>query len=69
MRKKMIMYYRQIAAATALYAVLALVGALDQLPAIGADAGSRPWQAANAPAHTFVLETEILHLREENIIP
>ncbi len=67
------MYYRQIAAATALYAVLALVGALDQLPAIGADAGSRPPQAATGPAHTsahtYVLETEILHLREENIIP
>ena len=61
------MYYRQIAAATALYAVLALFGALARVPDIDADAGSRPQQAA--PAQTYVLETEILHLREENIIP
>ena len=67
------MYIRQIAAATALYATLALFGALDPVPAIGDDAGSRPRQAAAAPdqiqAKPYVLETEILHLREENIIP
>ncbi len=69
------MYYRQIAAATALYAVLAMFGALAQLPDIGDDAARRPQQAATAPAAAqtpatpFVLETEILHLREENIIP
>ena len=65
------MYYRQIAAATALYAVLAMVGALDRIPDIDPDAGRRQQQAATAPAaaQTFVLETEILHLREENIIP
>ena len=61
------MYTRQIAAATALFAVLALFGALDRLPTIDPDAGGRPPQAATAPA--FVPETEILHLREENIIP
>ena len=67
------MYYRQIAAATALYAVLALFGALNGLPDFDLDAGARAGQAAPAaaqtPAQTYVLETEILHLREENIIP
>ena len=63
------MYYRQIAAATALYAVLAMFGALAGLPDIGDDAGARAGQAATAPATPYVLETEILHLREENIIP
>ncbi len=65
----MVMYYRQIAAATALFAVLALFGALDRLPSLDPDAGGRPRPAVSAPAHTFVLETEILDLREENIIP
>ncbi len=63
------MYYRQIAAATALYAALAMFGALDRIPGIGDDAGTRAVQAAPAAAQTYVLETEILHLREENIIP
>ncbi len=67
------MYYRQIAAATALYAALAMFGALDRIPGIGPGndlgAGTRAVQAAPAAAQTYVLETEILHLREENIIP
>ena len=63
------MYTRQIAAATALLAVLALFGALDRLPAIDPDAGGRPRPAVPAPANPFVPETEILSLREENIIP
>ena len=61
------MVIRQIAVATAIYAVLAIFGAVDRLPAIDPDAGSRPRQAA--AAQPYVLETEILHLREENIIP
>ena len=59
------MYYRQIAGATALYAVLALFGALARVPASDDDAGGRARQAAPA----YILETERLHLREENIIP
>ena len=62
------MYTRQIAAATAIYAVLALFGALNGFPDFDLDAGSRAGQAAPA-AKPYVLETEILHLREENIIP
>ncbi len=65
----MIMYYRQIAAATGLYVGLALFGALAHIPAIGDDTGVRSEQAATAPAAAFILETEILHLQEEDIIP
>ena len=67
------MYIRQIAAATAIYAVLAIFGALNGLPnivpGIDLDAGARAGQAVPAAAKTYILETEILHLREENIIP
>ena len=59
------MYYRQIAAATAFYATLALFGALAHVSASDDDAGGRSGQAAPA----FILETERLHLKEENIIP
>ncbi len=59
------MYYRQIAAATAFYATLALVGVLAHVPASDDDTGGRSGQAAPA----FILETEQLHLMEENIIP
>ena len=69
------MIYQQIAAATALYATLALFGALTPFPDIDPFAGSRTQQAAAAPTgaqtpgQSYVPETEILHLREENIIP
>ena len=63
-----VMYTRQIAAATALYAILAMFGALDRIPAFDAVAAPAP-APAPAPAQKYVLETEILHLREENIIP
>ncbi len=61
----MVMYYRQIAAATALYATLALFGALARVPAGDDDAGGRSGQAAPA----YILETGRLHLKEKNIIP
>ena len=67
------MYIRQIAPATALYVVLAIFGAIAQVPDIDPDndrgARTRAWQAAPAAAQPYVPETEILHLREENIIP
>ena len=62
------MVTRQIAAATALYATLALFGVLPGVPDIDPDAGAQAWKAP-AAAQPYVPETEILHLREENIIP
>ena len=61
------MVTRQIAAATALYATLALFGVLPGVPDIDLDAGAQAWKAP--AAQPYVPETEILHLREENIIP
>ena len=72
------MYIRQIVTTATLYAaallsVLVLFGGMARVPAIDAGndwgAGPRPGQAATSPDPNYVLETELLHLMEENIIP
>ena len=59
------MYFRQIAIATALYALLAVAGGAARVPAL--DDGARGWQQDGTVAYRA--ETDVLPLREESIIP
>ncbi len=63
------MYFRQIAVATALfamfYAMLALAGATIRVPTF--DAGIRDWHKESNSAYDF--EPDVIVLREEDIIP
>ena len=47
----------------------ALAGLPDIDPGNDLGAGAQARQAAPAAAKPYILETEVLHLREENIIP
>ena len=59
------MYFRQIAVATALYAMLALAVATARVPTL--DAGTRDWHKESNPAYN--IEPDVIALREEGIIP
>ena len=63
------MYFRQIAVATALYAMLyamlALAGATANVPTL--DIGIDDWHKESGPAYSF--EPDDIVLREEGIIP
>ncbi len=63
------MYFRQIAVATALYAMLyamlALAGATSRVPTL--DAGIRDWHMESNSAYDF--EPDVIVLREEDSIP
>ena len=63
------MYFRQIAVATALYAMLyamfALAGATANMPTL--DIGIDDWHKESGPAYSF--EPDDIVLREEGIIP
>ncbi len=67
------MFFRQIAVATALYAMLALAGfamfdlagATTRVPTL--DAGIRDWHKESSPAYSF--DPDVITLREEGIIP
>ncbi len=59
------MYFRQIAVATALFAMLALAGAMARVPTL--DAGNRDWHKESNSAYS--IEPDVIALREEGIIP
>ncbi len=59
------MYFRQIAVAIGLYAMLALAVATARVPTL--DAGIRDWHKESNSAYNF--EPDVIVLREENIIP
>ena len=67
------MYFRQIAVATALYAMLplagyamlALVGATARVPIL--DAGIGDWHKESNSAYS--IEPDVIALREEDIVP
>ncbi len=59
------MYFRQIAVATALCAMLALAVATARVPTL--DAGIGDWQKKSNSAYS--IEPDVIALREEGIIP
>jgi len=63
------MYFRQIAVATALYAMFlamfAIAGATTRVPI--PDAGIDDWHKESNPAYS--IEPDVIALREEDIIP
>ena len=67
------MYFRQIAVATALYAMLllasyamlALAGATANVPTL--DAGIHDWHKESSSAYSF--DPDVIVLREEDIVP
>ena len=68
------MYFRQIAVATAIYAMLALAVATARVPTL--DAGIDDWHKESSPAYRFdpdvsaySIEPDVIALREEDIIP
>ncbi len=59
------MYFRQIAVATAIYAMLALAVATARVPTL--DAGVGDWHKESNSAYS--IEPDVIALREEGIIP
>ena len=59
------MYFRQIAVATAIFAMLALAGATARVPTL--DAGIGDWHKQSNSAYS--IEPGVIVLREEDIIP
>ncbi len=59
------MYFRQIAVATAIYAMLALAGATARVPTL--DAGIDDWHKESSPAYSF--DPDVIVLIEEDIVP
>ncbi len=59
------MYFRQIAVATALYAMIALAGATARVPPL--DAGIRDWPKESNSA--YGIEPDVIALIEEGIVP
>lgn len=59
------MYFRQIAVAIALCAMLALGVATARVPTL--DAGNRDWHKESNSAYN--IEPDVIILREEDIIP
>ena len=59
------MYFRQIAVAAALFAMLALAGGTAYVPAL--DAGTGDGRKESGPAYSF--DPDIVTLMEEGIVP
>ncbi|MAF94669.1 MAG: hypothetical protein CMM60_02785 [Rhodospirillaceae bacterium] len=64
-KENMVMYFRQIAVATALFAMLALAGMTADVPPldVGIDDGPRE----SSPAYSF--DPDVITLMEEGIVP
>ncbi len=59
------MYFRQIAVATAIYAVLVLAVATARVPTF--DVGIDDWHKESSSAYSF--EPDVIVLMEEDIVP
>ncbi len=59
------MYFRQIVVATALYALIALVGATARVPTLDAGIHDRHMESNSA----YSIDPDVIVLREEDIIP